>query len=357
MDVRDVSITQALHYIETKLIPALFVDEVAQRIALVRRGRNRSPSPSPVGESTLSCSSVTAPMTINSLVLISCTKGSLSACPNVGAPPNPEPNNPGGGATPGGGAPPAAAGTSEPRGPPGFGLAIRYPLSALAARRRPRSRRYSPPTYCAIARSPPWARGYHNHRSHQYPLWALATAMSTHARMHDSTEKAQMHFAGIRPHGGCGAARRGSRQAMAQPLRVLVCSEIVGLREAASAAVKKRLGASVAVDWLERSPASLAHGGDARQQLLDAEVILADPGAVVDVIDDAASLRWMQSSWAGVNVIFDRTTKRDYTCTRLAGVFGPLMAEYVLGYILLHERRLLLAAEQQRTKLWDDKPF
>ena len=144
---------------------------------------------------------------------------------------------------------------------------------------------------------------------------------------------------------------------MAQPLRVLVCSEIVGLREAASAAVKKRLGASVAVDWLERSPASLAHGGDARQQLLDAEVILADPGAVVDVIDDAASLRWMQSSWAGVNVLFDRTTKRDYTSTRLAGVFGPLMAEYVLGYILLHERRLLLAAEQQRTKLWDDKPF
>ena len=59
---------------------------------------------------------------------------------------------------------------SEPRGPPGFGSAIRYPLSALAARRRPRSRRYSPPTYCAIARSPPWARGYHNHRSPVPPL-------------------------------------------------------------------------------------------------------------------------------------------------------------------------------------------
>ena len=59
---------------------------------------------------------------------------------------------------------------SEPRGPPGFGSAIRYPLSALAARRRPRSRHYSPPTYCAIARSPPWARGYHNHRSPVPPL-------------------------------------------------------------------------------------------------------------------------------------------------------------------------------------------
>ena len=144
---------------------------------------------------------------------------------------------------------------------------------------------------------------------------------------------------------------------MSRPLRVLVCTEIAGLREAASAAVKKRLGAAVAIDWLERSPASLAPGGDARQQLLEAEVILADPGAVVDVIDDAARLRWMQSSWAGVNVLFDRTKKRDYICTRVAGVFGPLMAEYVLGYILLHERRLLLAAEQQRTKIWDEKPF
>ena len=65
---------------------------------------------------------------------------------------------------------------SEPRGPPGFGSAIRYPLSALAARRRPRSRRYSPPTYCAIARSPPWARGYHNHRS---PVPALGTINGT----------------------------------------------------------------------------------------------------------------------------------------------------------------------------------
>ena len=70
---------------------------------------------------------------------------------------------------------------SEPRGPLGFGPAIRYPLSALAARRGLRLRRYSPPTYCAIARSPPWARGYHNHRSPVPALGTIATALSTHA--------------------------------------------------------------------------------------------------------------------------------------------------------------------------------
>ena len=75
------------------------------------------------------------------------------------------------------------------------------------------------------------------------------------------------------------------------------------------------------------------------------------------MVDDAKSLRWMQSSWAGVNALFDSTTKRDYACTRVAGVFGPLMAEYVLGHVLLHERKFLLALEQQRAKTWNDTPF
>lgn len=111
-------------------------------------------------------------------------------------------------------------------------------------------------------------------------------------------------------------------------------------------------------------------------------MLLADPGAVVSVVDDAAKLRWMQSTWAGVNVLFSNTTKRDYVCTRVAGIFGmptigqcaatesrrlasnarrpwfvgmtgPLMAEYVLGYILLLERKLLLAKSQQEAKVFD----
>jgi hypothetical protein len=110
--------------------------------------------------------------------------------------------------------------------------------------------------------------------------------------------------------------------AAARQLRVLVCTEIGGLQQAAAAACKARLGSSVTIDWIERSPDSLAAGGDARQDLLDAEVLLADPGAVVSVIDDAPKLQWMQSTWAGVNVLFSDTSKRDYVCTRVAGIFG-----------------------------------
>ena len=148
-----------------------------------------------------------------------------------------------------------------------------------------------------------------------------------------------------------------ARMAAARRVRVLVCTEIVGLQEAAAAAVRRRLGATVAVDWLERPPASLKPGGTARKELLEAEVLLADPGAVVGVIDDAEKLRWMQSTWAGVNVLFSDTTKRDFVCTRIAGFFGPLMSEYSLGYILLLERRLLLARAQQDRKEWSTRPF
>jgi phosphoglycerate dehydrogenase-like enzyme len=117
-------------------------------------------------------------------------------------------------------------------------------------------------------------------------------------------------------------------------------------------------------------------------ELLAAEIMLADPGEVVPFIEQAASLRWLQSSWAGINALFDGTTKRDYACTRIGGVFGPLMAEYVLGYVLLIERRLvcspraarraaasagmggqlrawpqLLARELQHQASWDPEPF
>ena len=71
----------------------------------------------------------------------------------------------------------------------------------IPTRYPPRSRRYSPSTYSAIARSPPWARGYHNHRS---PVPAASAEQRHCRRMHDSVEKAQMHFAGIRPRGRAG---------------------------------------------------------------------------------------------------------------------------------------------------------
>ena len=53
------------------------------------------------------------------------------------------------------------------------------------------------------------------------------------------------------------------------------------------------------------------------------QLVLCD---VAKMVDDAKSLRWMQSTWAGVNAIFVESQKRDYALTRLGGCFGTQMA-------------------------------
>ncbi|MCH8198699.1 MAG: aminotransferase class I/II-fold pyridoxal phosphate-dependent enzyme [Chloroflexi bacterium] len=81
------------------------------------------------------------------------------------------------------------------------------------------------------------------------------------------------------------------------------------------------------------------------------EVILADPQLVAAQLADAASLRWFQSTFAGVDSLFRDSVRRDYRLTRLKGLFGPSLAEYTLGHILARERRLIDLAAGQVTTL------
>jgi len=89
------------------------------------------------------------------------------------------------------------------------------------------------------------------------------------------------------------------------------------------------------------------------------KVLLADPSLVVGVIDHCfPRLEWMQSTWAGVKAIIDKTVKRDYVLTRAAaGIFGQQMSEYLLGQILHIERGLSEMAQLQRLATWDPRPF
>ena len=91
---------------------------------------------------------------------------------------------------------------------------------------------------------------------------------------------------------------------------------------------------------------------DTVQAITDAKVVLADPGLVVPHLDRAAELKWLQSAYAGVDSFFQASSRRDYQLTRIKGVFGPLMAEYVLAHILARERHLLELARQQRARRW-----
>lgn len=89
------------------------------------------------------------------------------------------------------------------------------------------------------------------------------------------------------------------------------------------------------------------------KQLKSAEILLVDNNllpSVIKAIDNEAyrpllgSLKWIQTSWAGVSEIFqdnipDVVKKNSLTLTRFSGPsFGQAMTEYVLGQILNYER-------------------
>lgn len=90
----------------------------------------------------------------------------------------------------------------------------------------------------------------------------------------------------------------------------------------------------------------------------DHEILFGDPAVVAPVIDTRfPKLRWMQSTWAGVNEFLKQTSRRDYTLTRLGGIFNQPIAEYVIGQIIQCERNFDKMLTLQRARQWDQEPF
>jgi phosphoglycerate dehydrogenase-like enzyme len=85
----------------------------------------------------------------------------------------------------------------------------------------------------------------------------------------------------------------------------------------------------------------------------DSGIVLGDPGRVVQALPHLTRLQWVQLSWAGVEPMLDPALRRDYVLTNIRGVFGPLMSEYVFGYLLAHERKIVPRLEAQREGRWD----
>ncbi len=90
----------------------------------------------------------------------------------------------------------------------------------------------------------------------------------------------------------------------------------------------------------------LARGGHS-------DLLLGDPTRVKQALPHLPRLVWTQLTWAGVEPMLDPTLRRDYVLTNIRGVFGPLMSEYVFGYLLAHERKILARYQTQREGRWD----
>ena len=85
----------------------------------------------------------------------------------------------------------------------------------------------------------------------------------------------------------------------------------------------------------------------------DCEIVFGAPNLIGDVLPLLPDLKWVQAMWAGVEPLLDPALRRDYILTNARGVFGPLMSEYVFGYLLLHERKIFQRYASQQKNLWD----
>lgn len=99
-----------------------------------------------------------------------------------------------------------------------------------------------------------------------------------------------------------------------------------------------------------------ANVDDGLARAAHSDLVFGDPARVRAAVPQLPRLEWAQLSWAGVEPMLDPTLRRDYKLTNLRGAFGPLMSEFVFGYLLLHERRILARLEAQRAGRWDTTP-
>jgi len=83
----------------------------------------------------------------------------------------------------------------------------------------------------------------------------------------------------------------------------------------------------------------------------DETVLFGNPDMIAAVITKMPSVDWVQSSWAG-NTPLMKIDRRDYVLTGIKDVFGPQMSEYVVGYLLAHELKVIERLKEQRKKNW-----
>jgi phosphoglycerate dehydrogenase-like enzyme len=93
--------------------------------------------------------------------------------------------------------------------------------------------------------------------------------------------------------------------------------------------------------------------GAARERIGRCNIVLGDPNMLKTVIRVAERLEWVQSTWAGVDALCAPGLRRDYVLTGVKGVFGPLMAEYVIAYLFGLERQVFTMRDNQRERRWE----
>ena len=87
----------------------------------------------------------------------------------------------------------------------------------------------------------------------------------------------------------------------------------------------------------------------------DCPVWLGQPDLMATLLRQGHKPQWLQSTWAGITPLLADGLKRDYRLSRAVGIFGQVMAEYVLTYMLGHEREVIARLLSQVERKWDNR--
>lgn len=87
----------------------------------------------------------------------------------------------------------------------------------------------------------------------------------------------------------------------------------------------------------------------------DCPVWLGQPDLLATLLRQGHQPQWLQSTWAGITPLLAEGLPRTHRVTRAVGIFGQVMAEYVLTYMLGHEREVMARLVSQVERKWDNR--
>src|SRR3954471_4982236 len=104
------------------------------------------------------------------------------------------------------------------------------------------------------------------------------------------------------------------------------------------------------------SMATMTDAASAPADAASFDLAFGDPRLLAQTLTSLTAVRWLQSTWAGVEPLLDPALRRDYILTNARGVFGPQMSEYVFAYLLARERKVFEKQASQAEGRWDPTP-
>lgn len=90
--------------------------------------------------------------------------------------------------------------------------------------------------------------------------------------------------------------------------------------------------------------------------IAEANILLGPSPKLADWIAKATNCQWAQSTFAGIDALVSEQLPQNYILTNVKDTYGKCMAEYVLAYILMFEKRVVEHITLQKERIWDQQP-